>query len=371
VPPDKLPEEFAPTGPKLSRFPIRPAPPVKPHLFPDEARFVLRVSAMAGATEFTFWAWLTMASGNIGAAAVVLGVAALRIFLRPAWALAGTRLPRPLIATALLLVQLVLVLFFFAVVANDELDPGPWAALAFVAMGLPALGDLCASVIGDRVTVERRPTAYGWLDIAQGLGGALGLAFYYWHGWYGWPVSGGTAIAGKMLILAFPLALLLPGVGVPDLRNRGTPRSTWPLSAYASALRTPLAAQLSLLALACAGLAMNALAGVPVPTPGALEPIAVSRWVPLALPLAGMVLASRVEPFLPNAIVLPRGAAVLALAGWAFSFWPVGALAMGAMFAAIPAAVARGAGEMERPLVSSLAWSALILGAAIGAVLRY
>ena len=48
------------------------------------------------------------------------------------------------------------------------------------------------------------------------------------------------------------------------------------------------------------------------------------------------------------------------------SLWPLGLLAMGIMFAAIPAAVARGAGEMERPVVSSLAWSALIAGAAIG-----
>jgi hypothetical protein len=42
---------------------------------------------------------------------------------------------------------------------------------------------------------------------------------------------------------------------------------------------------------------------------------------------------------------------------------------MGAIFAAIPAAVARGAGELERPLVSSLAWSALIAGAALAAVI--
>ena len=44
-------------------------------------------------------------------------------------------------------------------------------------------------------------------------------------------------------------------------------------------------------------------------------------------------------------------------------------LALGALFVAIPASVARGAGEMERPVASSLAWSALGLGAAVGAVL--
>ena len=70
---------------------------------------------------------------------------------------------------------------------------------------------------------------------------------------------------------------------------------------------------------------------------------------------------------MPNAAWLPRLALVLALAGL---FWaPLGLFALGAMFAAIPAAVVGGVGEMERPLVSSLAWSALIAGAALGAVL--
>jgi hypothetical protein len=39
------------------------------------------------------------------------------------------------------------------------------------------------------------------------------------------------------------------------------------------------------------------------------------------------------------------------------------------MFSAVPATVARGAGEMERPLASSLAWMALTAGAALGAVI--
>ena len=70
---------------------------------------------------------------------------------------------------------------------------------------------------------------------------------------------------------------------------------------------------------------------------------------------------------MPNAVWLPRLALLLAAAG---VLWPgLRLVARGAMFAAVPAAVARGAGEMERPLASSLAWSALLAGAAAGAVL--
>ena len=50
-------------------------------------------------------------------------------------------------------------------------------------------------------------------------------------------------------------------------------------------------------------------------------------------------------------------------------FAPLRVFGLGIMLAAIPAAVARGAGEMERPIVSSLAWTALFMGAAIAAVL--
>ena len=35
---------------------------------------------------------------------------------------------------------------------------------------LPAVADLCASAIGDSVTVERRAAAYAWLDMGQALG---------------------------------------------------------------------------------------------------------------------------------------------------------------------------------------------------------
>src|SRR5205085_1695881 len=50
------------------------------------------------------------------------------------------------------------------------------SAVALVAGGLPALADLCATHIGDSVTVERRAAAYAWLDMAQGIGALLGVA---------------------------------------------------------------------------------------------------------------------------------------------------------------------------------------------------
>jgi hypothetical protein len=119
-------------------------------------------------------------------------------------------------------------------------------------------------------------------------------------------------------------------------------------------LRSPFGGQLTALAFFCGFFAF------------VVHPVEVP-WVALLLPLAGMAVAARVDPLLPNAIVLPRIATAIAAVGW---FVPELALfALGAMFAGIPAAVARGAGEMERPMASSLAWSALAAGAAIGAVL--
>ena len=70
---------------------------------------------------------------------------------------------------------------------------------------------------------------------------------------------------------------------------------------------------------------------------------------------------------MPNAVMLPRLALAVAAAGLLVP--PLRLLAMGALFAAIPASVARGAGEMERPIASSLCWSALASGAAVGAML--
>ena len=315
---DELPEEFAPTGPKLSRFPIQPAPPIRPRLFADEARFALRLSVMAGATEFAAWAWLVARGRDREIAALV----ALRL-LRPLWSWLGTRVPRTAVAAALLAGGLA------ACLAPAHLF---WLA------ALPALGDLCASCVGDSVTVERRAAAYGWLDMGQALGAALGFA------------------AGAAFPAAVPAAaaagLALGFVGVRDLHDRGTPRSTWPLSSYRR-LRTPIAGPLALLVL---------LAGsftVPV---GAMP-----RWAALASPLAGLALAARIERWTPNAAWLPRIALAVAIAG---KLWPpLRPLAAGMAFAAVAASVARGAGEMERPLVSSLAWSALTAGAALGAVL--
>src|SRR5436305_446217 len=166
--PDKLPEEFAPTGPKLSRFPVQPAPPVRPRLFPDEAKFVFRLALLSGATTFIAW-------GGV-----------------PFW-------------------------------------------IGIIAAGLPAVGDLCASCAADAITVERRATAWAWLDIAQGIGAVCGLIGFpvavalvadtLWRLW---------ALLGVM-ILAWISALAC----LPALRDRGTPRSAWPISTYLNTLRTP------------------------------------------------------------------------------------------------------------------------------------
>ena len=74
---------------------------------------------------------------------------------------------------------------------------------------------------------------------------------------------------------------------------------------------------------------------------------------------------------LPRALVV--FAALCALArgiGW----WPSaaaagGLVALGAAASALPASVARGTGELERPIVSSLVWSAFSLGAALALAL--
>ncbi|MFN2550249.1 MAG: hypothetical protein ABR567_22730 [Myxococcales bacterium] len=271
---------------------------------------------LAGATEFAVWVWLT----NSLAAREAFVLAGLRL-LRPLWAKAGTRFSRMLIASLLIAVGLVCGSLFF------------WPFL-IVGVGLPALGDLCATTIGDRITVERRAAAWAWLDMGQGLGAALGFALG--HAGWSWP-----------LCLA---ALAIGIIGIPALRDGGMPRSSWPAAEYVHTLRTPLAAQLTGLAFA-SGL-LSARANVSLATG-------------IVVPLAAMALATRVEPRMPNGIWLPRIATALALAG---QLWPpLRVFGLGMMFAAIPAAVARGAGEMERPIASSISWSALFLGAAVGA----
>ncbi len=337
VPRDELPEEFAPTGPKLSRLPIRPAPPVRPHLFADEARFARHLALLAGATELAAWVWFARLLAHRGPAWAALAFAALRL-LRPFWAWLATRLPRGLVAFALLAGSL-LAQGFAAVTF--------WDVLGVLAAALPALGDVCATAIADAVTVERRATAYSWLGMAQGLGCALGLAV-------------GSADP-RLAPLVATAALLVGSLGIPDLRDRGTPRSSWPVSIRLRVLRTPLAAQLAAFTALAAGFAAAASVR-----------FAAWRWVAFVPPLAGMAAAARSESFARNALVVPRALAAVGAAALALRWVSpaasaaVALLTLGALCSAIPAAVARGSGEMERPVAASIAWSALAAGAGVG-----
>ncbi|HWE25178.1 MAG TPA: hypothetical protein VG496_14660, partial [Myxococcales bacterium] len=277
MPSDELPEEFAPTGPKLSRFPIRPAPPIRPHLFRDEARFTRRLALLAGGSELAAWIWFARLLAHRGPPWAAFAFVALRL-LRPLWAWAGTRLPRAFVAFALLAVSM-LVQGFAAMTFADS--------LAAVAAALPALADLCASAAADAVTIERRATAYSWIAIGQGLGCGLGLAL-------------GTAEPG-LAPLVGTAALLAGSLAIPDLRDRKTPRSAWPLSMRLQVLRTPLAGRVALLALVAAAFGSAAAAR--------------SRtfWM-VAAPLAGMAVAARAEAVARNALVVPRLLAALACA---------------------------------------------------------
>ena len=355
-----LPEEFAPTGPKLSRFPIRPPPPLRPRLFPDEARFALRLAVLAGATELLGWLYLAMALPD----RAVLALGVLRC-LKPLWARLGTRMPRPAVASLLLggaaLAMAAALLESRLRQPTDlwnRLDTILWA-VAIAAAGLPALGDLCATCIGDSVTVERRAAAFAWLDMAQAIGAMLGIAAVpFFRSAESFEIPG-------QLYAAWAAAIVLACVGIPALRDRGTPRSAWPAGAYFSVLRSPLLRSLAPLALAVGALALGSLHSPFRPHFSA----AIPRWLQAVAPLAGMAAAARLERHVPNSIWLPRAALACAAVGWFLAAWPLALFALGMMFTAVPAAVARGAGEMERPIASSLAWSALLLGAAVGAAL--
>ena len=235
---------------------------------------------------------------------------------------------------------LLLLLALLGVVAS-VLTVGQLFTVALLGVALPAFGDLCASCAGDGISVERRSAAYAWLDMAQGLGGAAGVAL-------------GASLPRVAAILSVA-ALLAGSIGVPDLKARGSPRTSWTPAAYEHVLHSPFGAHLVALAFFGGFFALQ--------QPSRPH----STWMALLFPLAGMVIAARVDPYMRNAVLLPRAAVLVAIAGLFLP--PLRLLALGALFAALPASVARGAGEMERPLASSLAWSAFGLGAAVGAVL--
>ena len=359
---DKLPEEFAPTGPKLTRFRMLAPPPIRPHLFADEARFTLRVAALAGATTCAAWFYLLMSGRSVGSyfrPAAALGVL---YASRPVWAYAGTRISRA--ALGALLVGAALV-FTCANLLHGWGRHNDWfgwtemvlSAAMVASAGLPSLGDLCATTLGDAVTVERRATAYAWLDMAQAIGALLGIAV--------------AALGSWRFEVVWGVVIVAAIVGLPALRDRGTPRSAWPLAAYGSTLRTPLTRNLVADALVVGALAMGFLHLGPLPVRDGAPLLLPSgpHWLGAVAALAGMIVAAQVDRWTPNALTVPRVAAVVAFVGWYLALWPIGAFAIGLMLTAIPAAVARGAGEMERPIASSLAWSALVLGAALGAAI--
>ena len=358
----KLPEEFAPTGPKLSRFPIQPAPPIRPKLFADELRFAVRLSILVAATELS--AWAAVGRALIERRAVdrpamlwaVLGVALLRS-LRPLWSRLGTRLPRPLVASALLLGALA-VFCSWLVLPRRASGMPYW--LALLALALPALADLAATAVADSITVERRAAAYSALDMGQALGAALGLGL-------------GSAAGEGYLYFLPPLILMVSSAAVFDLHDRGTPRSSWTLAARKDAARDvkePLAIAFLTGALGAAALALSAGSSLF----GEALPLG-SPWSWLCAPLAGMVLASRLEARFPSRALVLRGC--LALAAAAFAIGPHGPdglggalalFALGGALAALPAAILRSAAEMDRAPASSLGFTALSLGAGLGAL---
>jgi hypothetical protein len=350
-----LPEEFAPTGKKLSRFTIQPAPPLRPRLFPDEARFAFRLALLVFGTEFGFWLLIGDRSRTL------LAIVLCRL-LKPLWAALGRRVPRPAIAAALLTLPLAAAIGVAVLAVATRTGHAPWphtqrlAYLGVASLGLPALMDLCSTMVADSVTVERRAAAYSWLEMGQSAGAALGIA---------------AAFSQDLLLLSgLSLALVLATFGIPQLRDRGTPRSSWPLRQYASALRSPLGLQLCALAFLCTALAWGSAESIfpgRFPHPARTLP----WWALAAMPLLGMALAARLEPLMPNAVWLPRIATLIAAASFFASFQPAGIFALGMMLAALPSAVARAGAEMERPLLSSVTWSALTAGAALGAVLRF
>lgn len=350
MPDRKLPEEFAPTGPRLSRFPLRPAPPIRPHLFTDEARFARRLALLAGATEAVAWVAVAARLRAFVALLVAFRMA------RPFWARAGSKVSRARIGFALLLLPVPFAAAVVALAARGASRSGSIAgtsvamALFLATLGGAALGDVCAACVADHVTVERRATAYAWLDIATAIGAAAGAA-----------IAQLEALLAAALILPAWIAALFCS---RELRDRGVPRSSWPLSAYRAALASPLGWRLAISAAACGiASAWAGLTELPMRNPSGWG------WLAFGAPFAGMALAARAEPLAPNALWVPLAAVAVAWAGVLLHSRALALAGLGMMLTGIPAAVARAAGEMERPLVSSVAWSALFAGAAAGAVL--
>jgi hypothetical protein len=331
---------------------------VRPRLFPDEARFAVRLSLIAFGTELAAWVWLAAllaaAPAHRGAfIPLAAGLAALRA-LRPVWAWLGTRVPRS--AVAFPLISLALVADGAALLAMPLYPfPGAYALIAAAFASLPALGDLAASCAADAITIERRAAAYSFLDVAQGIGVGLGIAV--------------GASSPRLAPAAAALGLFLAGLGIPELRDRGTPRSAWPLALYRDVARSALGRELCALSFAIGGL--GALA---------LQFAFGFGWL---APFAGMIFAARAESRAPNAVALPQLLAAVALAaallGLCAPLAPrllpqvsgqLALLALGAAASALPASVARAAGEMERPLLASLSSACLFAGAAAALLVR-
>ena len=338
----ELPAQFAPRSPR-PRFATLPDAPVRPRLLADESRFAVRLSLLAGAAELcAFAAFARLCTHRAFAGAVVW--AALRL-ARPLWAFLGTVAPRGAVAFVLVAVSL-------AVQGAALLSLGRDEGLLAAAAALPALGDLCATCLGERIPLDRRAAGFSYLDIGQGMGVALGLA-------------AGTAEPRLAPVIAV-VALLFGSIAIPDLRGFPGPKATFSVGLRVATAKTPFGAQGSLLAFGIGGLGAAAL----------VEPL-VPSWAAIAAPLAGMWLAARIDPRTRNAVVLPRVlvlvAGVCALAR-ALGQWPAAAavtalVVLGAAASALPASVARGSGELERPVVSSLVWSAFSLGAGLALAL--
>jgi hypothetical protein len=337
-----LPEEFAPRSRK-PRFATLPDAPVRPRLLADESRFAIRLSLLAGGAELCAFAALARLCTHRAFAGAVVW-AALRV-ARPLWAFCGTVAPRGAVAFVLVAASL-------AVQGAALLSLRPDEGLLAAAAALPALGDLCATCLGDAIPLDRRSSGYSYLDIGQGMGVALGLA--------------AGAAEPRLSPVIGAVALLSGSIAIPDLRSRPGTRATFSLGLRVAVARTPFGTHGSVLAFAIGGLAAAALVEMALP-----------RWAAIAAPLAGMWIAARVDPRTPNAVFLPRvlvGLAALCAIARASGQWPSaaasgGLLVLGAAASALPASVLRGSGEMERPIVSSLVWSAFSLGAALALAL--